>query len=97
MSELVVLLTVSDEVPVKLLMEYLKVAVMLVKEKPLAARNCQKTELTAGLADTEHVIVMSFPVMTLYVLGRFIDGKLPETTKTAVACPVPTELVAEHL
>lgn len=75
LSELVVLLTVSDEVPVKLLMEYLKEAVMLVNEKPLAAWNSQKTELTAGLADTVHVIVMSFPVMTLYVLGRFIDGK----------------------
>lgn len=75
MSELVVLLTVSDEVPVKLLMEYLKEAEMLVNVIPLATWNCQKTELTAGLADTVHVIVMSFPVMTLYVLGRFIDGK----------------------
>lgn len=89
--------TVREEVPVKLLMEYFEEFVMVVNVILEADWNCQETEFTAGLADTVHVIVMSLPVMTLYVLGRLIVGKLPETTKVAVACLFPTELVAEHV
>lgn len=65
MSELATLLTVREDVPVVLLMEYFEEEVIVVNEKELEDWNCHETELTAGLALTEHVITMSFPVMAL--------------------------------
>ena len=48
-----------------LLMEYFDEEVIVVNTKELEDWNCHETELTAGLALTEHVITMSFPVMAL--------------------------------
>lgn len=70
------LLTVrEEEVPDEPLMLYFEEDEMETKEPPEADWNCHVMELTAGLAVTEHVIMMSLPVTTLYVDCMFTKGK----------------------
>jgi hypothetical protein len=77
-------LTVRDEDdPDEPLMLYLDEDEMETKDPPEADWNCHVMELTAGSAVTVHVIMMSLPVITLYVDCMFTLGA---STKLLLIC-----------
>lgn len=77
-------------------MEYFEEEVIVVNEKELEDWNCHETELTAGLALTEHVITMSFPVMALWVDCRVNVGK-PTDKAQNVKSYIDTQINFEFL